>query len=286
MAETYLTPAFQNATRPQDQSAPGGSPEAQTGGEQYQTDTFKKAVQGGGGQQTGDQGGAQTQPSQGWGVNWRTGDVTMPQSAQDWGTVAGNEAAVGLPALLGQKAQIDAARQRLGPAAAASADVAGNILSPTTLLNAVGGPELAGALHEGIKSAATNWNTDESWGDYLKRVGEDTGGGAALGGLGHGAAALAPKVLPQLTKEGVKAALTYGVHKVAGGLAGGDIIKEAIPLLGVYQGLDKVGEKAGEWAGSFAGSPATRQAIQNFILGGGSAARTAAGPYDQWMPGP
>jgi hypothetical protein len=95
--------------------------------------------------------------------------------------------------LLGLRQQAEAARQRLGPAAAGSADVVGSILSPTTLLNAVPGvgPELAGAAHEGIKSAAT-MNPNESWMDYAKRVSEDTAGGAAWGGAGHIAAAAAP----------------------------------------------------------------------------------------------
>src|ERR1700757_5104079 len=40
------------------------------------------------------------QPSQGWGIDWsKGGEVTMPQSVQDWGTVAGLEAGMGLPGL-------------------------------------------------------------------------------------------------------------------------------------------------------------------------------------------
>src|SRR5580698_7323773 len=70
---------------------------------------------------------AQGQPS-GWGIDWsKGGQVTMPQSVQDFGDIAGNEATMGTFASL--KAQADAARQRLGPAASAGADMTGNVLS-------------------------------------------------------------------------------------------------------------------------------------------------------------
>ena len=74
-------------------------------------------------------------------------------------TVAWNEAL--MKSLPGLRAQAEAARQRLGPVAAASADVAGNFGSPTTALNFVPyvGPELAGGLHEGIKS----YNSQPDW---------------------------------------------------------------------------------------------------------------------------
>jgi len=212
-----------------------------------------------------------------WSVDWRTGDVKLPQSAQDWGSVAAEQSSMGL---LGLKAQADAARKRLGGPAAASADIAGNIASPTTLLNLVPyvGPELAGAVHEGIKSAAE--------GNDWKTVGEDTAAGGLSGLLGHGIAAGAPYVVPRVVSEGTKGGLTYLAHKLAGGLAGGDVMKEGLGLLGIYSGLTKAGEWAGEQAKDFASSPATRQAIQNLILSGGSAARQQAGPWDQFMPGP
>src|SRR5580698_884739 len=111
MAETYLTPTFQNAAKPPADAPAAAAPDAtapQTGGEQYQTDTFKKAVtgqNGGGQQQTG------AQPS-GWGIDWsKGGQVTMPQSVTDFGTVAGNEAMAGT--LPGLRAQAEAARKRL-----------------------------------------------------------------------------------------------------------------------------------------------------------------------------
>ena len=201
----------------------------------------------------------------------------MPQSVQDWSTIAAQNSLMGL--YPGLTAQADAARKRLDPMTAASADVAGGAISPTTLLNLVPGvgPELAGGLHEGIKSYAQ--------GNDWKTIGEDTLAGGVTGAAGQGVAKAAPYVVPKLAEEGLKGALTYGAHKVFGGLAGGDLYKEGAGLLGVYAGLNKAGEWAGEQAKNFASSPATRQAIQNLILGGGSAARTAAGPWDQWIPG-
>ena len=143
----------------------------------------------------------------GWSIDWSKpgGQVTMPQSVQDFGDIAGNEAGMGLPGL---RVQTDAARQRLGPAASAVADVAGNILSPTTLLNAVPyvGPELAGGAHEGIKSYAA--------GNDWKTIGEDALGGVAFGALGQGAARIAPEVLPQLTKQGVQLGLAHAANKL------------------------------------------------------------------------
>src|ERR1700741_3015992 len=84
---------------------------------------------GGGGQQSGQTGGGQTQQATGpgWGVDWsKGGQGTMPQSGQDWDAVATNEArAYGLPGL---RAQAEAAKQRMDPVSAASANFAGAAL--------------------------------------------------------------------------------------------------------------------------------------------------------------
>jgi hypothetical protein len=230
---------------------------------------------------------ASAQPSPGWGISGWSGDVSMPQAVQDWGNVAGNEAGTGVISLMGQKAQLDAARQRLGPVAAASADVAGNLLSPTTLLNAVGGPELAGAAHEGVKSAATNWNTNESWGDYLKRVGEDTALGAGWGGLGRAGAAMTPGLARLAATAGPPAGAGIALHALLGH---GDLAREATGWGGTIAGTIPLTEMLNNFGkdvqSRLANSPAARQAIQNLILSGGSALRTGAGPYyDQWIPG-
>ena len=289
MAETYLTSTFQSAATPSTDAAPaqtGGTP-AQTGGEQYQTPTFKKAVA----PQTPDSGGSSTtdaQPS-GWGVNWRTGDVTMPQSVTDFGNVAGNEAmSYGVPSL---RAQAEEARKRLDPATAASADFVGAALSPTQLLNAVPyvGPELAGAMHEGIKSAVTNWKPDESWPTYLKNVGEDTGFGAALGFGGRVVAGQAPKYLGDATRELVKGtpAALLGLHALQMGQDMTHNMATAAEGLGLYGGLSRLGGWAGRQVEDLGSSPYVQQAIKSVILGGGSAARQQVpGPLDQlFMPG-
>ena len=242
----------------------GEAPAQTTGGGQSQRTT-------GGGQQAG---GA-SQPS-GWGVNWRTGDVTMPQPVQDFGNVAGNEATMGT--LPGLRTEAEAARKRLGPAASSGADVAGNVLSPTTLISAVPyvGPELAGALHEGIKSYAAGnpWTT----------IADDAAMGSISGFGGQLAAKAAPVVLPQLTKAAVDlgpaAAMTAAAHKVFG-----DPSKDILGALGGYALMRNLSEGAAEGAKKLAGSPVTQQAIKSLILGGSSAFRQGAGPWDQWIPG-
>jgi hypothetical protein len=105
-----------------------------------------------------------------WVTNWsHGGDVNLPQSWQDFGNVAGEQASAGasLPMarmeaqqkgqsldLPTQLAQLAAAKARLGPGASGVADILGYYASPTTLLNAIpgAGGGLAGASHEGLKS--------------------------------------------------------------------------------------------------------------------------------------
>ena len=229
MAETIPNADVPERDKADDRRRPRRRPAptpAQTGGEHYQTPTFQKAVA------PPDSSGASAtdaQPS-GWGVNWRTGDVTMPQSVQDWGTLAAQSTLMGL--YPGLTAQADAARKRLDPLTAGSADVAGSIASPTTLLNAVPvvGPELAGGVHEGTKSAVTNWKPDESWPTYLKNVGEDTAGGVAAGFGGQMAGLAAAKALPELIKGGVMAGSGWVGHKLLGGAAVPDFAKELAGL--------------------------------------------------------
>lgn len=291
MAETYLTPTFQNAAKPAtdaDAAATGGTPAPpQTGGEHYQTPTFKSAVA----PQTPASDGAATtggdnQPS-GWGVNWRTGDVTMPQSVTDFGNVAGNEAVMGtIPSL---RMQAEAARKRLPDAVAASADFAGNVLSPTQLLTPFAGPEAAGALHEGVKSAVTNWKPDESWGDYAKNVAEDTGLGAAFGAGGRVIAGQAPKYFGDATREMVKGipAGLWGLHAVQMGADMAHNMATAAETFGAYGLMSRAGNWAGRQVEDLGSSPYVQQAIKSVILGGGSAARQQVpGPLDQlFMPG-
>ena len=92
------------------------------------------------------EGATPTDTGPGWGIDWSKpgGQVTMPQSAQDWSTIAARNSLMGLYGSP-SKADTDAARARLGPDAAASADVAGGERSAphTSLLNGV--PQPAGA---------------------------------------------------------------------------------------------------------------------------------------------
>ena len=297
MAETYETSIYKTQPAAPGQGAQGqtqtGAAPPPTGGEQYETPIYKT-------QQTAPAAapkppvapstpqpattGGGNQPS-GWGISGWSGNVTMPQSAQDWSTLATQNSLMGL--YPGLTAQAEAARKRMDPLTAASADVAGGTISPSSLLNAVPvvGPELAGGLHEGVKSAVTNWTPDESWPTYLKNVGEDTAGGVAAGFAGQMGGLGVAKALPELIKGGVTGGTAYLGHKMLGGWSGGDLLKEAPGLLGVYKGMDSVANWAGEKGKDLISSPAAQQAIKNLVLGAGSAFRQGTGPYDRWIPG-
>ena len=110
---------------------------------------------------------------------------------------------------------------------------------------------------------------------------------AAAGLAGQGVAKALPYVLPQAIKGAVTGGAAYLGHKALGGWAGGDVLKEAPELLGLYKGMDKVADWAGEKGKDLVSSPAVQQAIQNLFLGGGSALRQGEGPglYNQWIPG-
>jgi hypothetical protein len=292
LAENYTTSIFNNAGKPPQQTGGGaaqtGTASTTGGSEQYQTQIFKGSQQGQGQGQTG--GGQQTSPpaggDQGWGIDWsKGGQVTMPQSVQDFDTTATNEAmAYTLPGL---RAQAEAARKRLSPEAAAAADFTGATLSPTQLLNRVPvvGPELAGAAHEGIKSAVTNWKPDESWWDYGKNVSEDTALGGVSGLVAHGLATQAPKYFGDATRELVKGlpAGFLGLHFYGTG----HDLATAAGVLGAYGGLSRFGNFVGKQVEDLGSSPYVQQAIKSLTLGAGSAARQQTGPLDQYfMPGP
>ena len=248
MAETYLTPTFQNAVKPPPPPPPPPPPSA-----------------------------AQNQSSA-WTLNPQTWNMPLPQSVQDWGTVAGQEAGMGLPLLSPGKAQADAAKARLGPLAAGSADVVGSVLSPSSLLYALpGGSVASGVLHEGMKSAMA--------GNDPTTIAEDTAAGGLAGLLGLGAGKGLAYGLPEAIKGGVTGGAAYLGHKALGGWAGGDLLKEAPALFGVYKGVDKLADWAGEQGKGLISSPAAQQAVKSLILGGASATRNAGGPWDQWAPG-
>jgi hypothetical protein len=262
MAETYQTsiyktqPAAPSPVQTQTSSPPT------SGGEQYQTPIYKTP--------SSPPGGGQQEPAANpsWG---------------DWGKVAGNEALMGTIPYL--RTQAEAARQRLGPVAAGSADFAGAATSPSQLLNFFGGPEVAGAVHEGVKS----YMNQPDWVPSLQgaeKIGADAAFGAATGGMGRAVAAAAPTL--------ARAGVSGGVPLASGGLTHllfghSDPYREAanvgghlLAIMGMQDMLNEGGKAAGSWVKN---SPVTQQAIKSLILGGGSAARNAAGPWDQWVPG-
>lgn len=202
-----------------------------------------------------------------------------PAAAQpgDFSSVAMNEAAMGtIPAL---RAQAEAARKRLDPLTAASADVAGNFGSPTTALNFVPyvGPELAGGLHEGIKSAVANWTPDQSWPTYLSNVGKDTAAGVAGGLVGHGAGEAVAN--PELLKLGAGGIGTALAHKLPAWFPGQE-------LMGAAGGY-RLANKGADWISEKLASPGAQAAIRSLIQGGTAAARASSpGPlWDQWVSG-
>ena len=162
-------------------------------------------------------------PPSTWGVtNWlHGGDVTFPQSVQDFGDIAGERASAGLlnagaawqnnTDLATQKAKLDAAAQRLGPKLSTVADTVGYYASPTNLLNEFpGGGILSGALNEGLKSKleGADWTT----------AGEHALQGALAGGAGSVLSRLAvmPKVLSNVTDYGLSALGAGASHLVFG----------------------------------------------------------------------
>ena len=134
-----------------------------------------------------------------------------------------------------------------------------------------------------------NWTPDLSWGDYAKRVGEDTAGGAAWGLGGRVAAAAAPAVAPVAARVAVQGGIPTAVGAIGHQMFGhGDVYRELAhmaPEFASIFALDEAGKAAAAATGNALSSPAAQQAIKSLILGGGSAARQGAGPYDQWIPG-
>jgi len=202
--------------------------------------------------------------------------AAAPSQPGDWSSVALNESLMGT--IPGLRAQAEAARQRLGPVGAASADAAGNFGSPTTALNFVPavGPELAGALHEGVKSYMSQpdwWPGLQGW----EQIGKDTAGGVAGGLVGHGAGAALTN--PELFKYGAGAFGTAVAHKFPPLFA----VQELLGATGAYKAAGKVAD----WTAEKMATPAAQAAIRSLVQGGTAAARASSpGPlWDQWVPG-
>jgi hypothetical protein len=140
-----------------------------------------------------------------WSIDWsKGGEVTLPQSLQDFGDLMGERASSGLlnaaaawqngADLATQKAKLDAANQRLGPKLSTLADTLGYYASPTNLLDVFpGGSAASGAINAGLKSKLE--------GDDWTTASEHAAVGGATGGVAStlSKVATAPKVLSNLT---------------------------------------------------------------------------------------
>jgi hypothetical protein len=239
------------------------------------------ATQGGG---TGD--GApdpktqQTQPGDG-GFLSLTGPGWSPSSQQvaDWATVAGSNQpyaaaynrATGQQTpgdLVKMQADIAAARKRLGPVGATSADFVGSTANPTNLLTAVPyvGPGLAGAAQSAFKDygAGKDWPT----------IRNDALIGGALGEASLGL------VQPSVAKN-IAARLT----DVGGGATAGTLLGHGwggeftIPgMVGAGAALHKGAERVGEWTKDALDNPTTRRALQQLLYGGAMTAKPGSLP--------
>jgi hypothetical protein len=189
-----------------------------------------------------------------------------------------------LPAL---RMQAEAARKRLGPNWSSAADAAGSIASPSTLLNLVPGvgPELSGGVHEGVKSYMSQpdwWPTPEA----RTQIEKDTAGGVATAGLGHGAAELAPKLLPEAVKWVAAQGLPAGAAAHYIQQYTGEIGSAIAGASGVAAALEYPARLARAATEKISDQPATQNMIKLLSQGAGSALRNSSpGPlWDQWVP--
>jgi hypothetical protein len=217
-----------------------------------------------------------------WGVNLRTGDVNFPGSQQvaDWQTVANSNIPIGPaaqrassdlfgtqpPDFVKLRADADAARRRLGPAASATADLAGNLLSPTNLATAIPvvGPGIAGGSQAALQSYGA--------GDPYSTVGSNMLKGGVMGETTLGLSKLAnPKVLAE-----AGASLVDKVAPAAAGYLTGGSHAALAALAGLGAGPQLL-QKPANWIRSLAPEgvewPRFQAGLQQLLYGGGSLAR-------------
>ena len=224
-----------------------------------------------------------------WSIDWsKGGEITLPQSWQDFGDLMGEQASAGasLPMarmesqakgqpldLSTQLAQLDAARQRLGPTASGVADTLGYYASPTTWLNRipVAGGGLGGALHEGLKSYFEGGDVPSS---VLK------GGVEGLVGTGAAHVLTNPKILSKVLEAGGMTAAGTIAHALfkdspAATYLGGSLASKWVQPL-----VKRVEESGGVMS-------ALRPYLAAVIQGPGSALQAAPGnPWSQWTGAP
>ena len=207
------------------------------------------------------------------------------QQVSDWATVAGSNQpyAAAYSRATGQqtpvdivkmRADVEAARQRLGHVGSATADFAGTTLNPTNLLTRVPavGPGLAGAA----QSAFTDYGEGKDW----PTIGKDALVGGALGEASLGL------VQPKIAQQGVARAVDIGGGWGAGTLLGHGWGSEyTIPgMLGAGAALHKGAEWLGGRAEQALDNPTARLALQQLLYGGAGAAKDAR-DYGSWIPG-
>jgi hypothetical protein len=201
------------------------------------------------------------------------------QQVSDWVTVAGSnqpyaaayKRATGqqTPAdLVKLQADVEAARQRLGPWGAGSADFVGSTANPTNLLTRIPvvGPGFAGATQSAFKDygAGKDWST----------IGKD----AAVGfGIGEGSLGL---VQPAVAKNILARLTDVGGSTLAGSLLGHSWGGEfSVPgMIGAKDFLKSTAERVGGFAESALDNPTTRQALQQLLYGGALTAKPDAMP--------
>ena len=205
------------------------------------------------------------------------------QQISDWATVAGSnqpyaaayKRATGqqTPAdLVKMRADVEAARQRLGPIGATSADFAGTELNPTNLLTAVPyvGPGLAG----GAQSAFVDYGEGKDW----PTIGKDTLTGAAIGEASMGMAH--PRFAGNTIARGID---------VGGGMGIGELFgregEMSIPgMIGAKDILRGLADKVGEGAQNALNNPTARRAVQQLLYGAGMTANQGRS-FNNWIPG-
>ena len=210
-----------------------------------------------------------------------TGPGWSPSSQQvsDFATVAGSNQPYGAvynratgqqtPVDLAKmRADVDAARKRLGPIGAGSADFVGATANPTNLLTAVPyvGPGLAGAA----QSAFTDYGAGKDW----PTIGKD----AAIGfGVGEGTLAL---VQPKVAGQVVSRLTDIGGGGGLGALLGHNWGSEyTVPgMIGAGAALHKGAERVGEWTESALDNPTVKRAVQQLLYGGAMSARPGSMP--------
>ena len=219
------------------------------------------------------------------------------QSIDDFRTIYGYDTpyrevikrATGQPVdFVALKEQADAARQRLGPTGAAAADIAGNVVNPVGLLNAIPkyGPGLAGLVQGGLQSYG---HGDPGIDVFNKSL---LGLGAGLASQGLTTPSVLRGVGSELAERGPGAlvgwyfGMPHGLESLgaSGGalLSKGEAIGRPFQFAGDY--VKDLGTSATGKIANWSGWPAARAALQPLLFGLGQTA--VQGNATNFLPGP